>query len=102
MSLSMTSKKITQELTKNIEVISSRADREGTFRAVKVESGNVPIQGQNSGHLTCLDQSGAFVKLVDTAASSELSCAMDCLKTPACFTFRMENGVCSLGGYDWL
>ena len=83
MSLCLGSSKITQELTKRIDVVSSRKDRQGHFRAVEVES-------------------GAFVGFEDTAASSPISCAMDCLKTPACVTFRMKNGVCSLGGYYWM
>ena len=83
MSVTLSSSKLTQELTKKIDVVSSRKDREGHFRALEVES-------------------GAFVGFEDTAASSSTSCAMDCLKTPACVTFRMKNGVCSLGGYDWL
>ena len=83
MSVTLSSNKLTQELTKKIEVASSRKDREGHFRAVEVES-------------------GAFDGFEDTAASSPISCAMDCLKTPACVTFRMKNGVCSLGGYYWM
>ena len=83
MSVTLSSSKITQELTKKIDVVSSRKDREGHFRAVEVAP-------------------GAFVGFEDTAASSSTSCAIDCLKTPACVTFRMKNGVCSLGGYDGL
>ena len=83
MSLSVTGDKITQSLAKKIEIISSRAEGQGSFRAVEV-------------------QSGAFVKLEDTGASTAGFCAMDCIKTPACVTFRFMDGVCSLGGYDWL
>ena len=83
MSLCLGSSKITQELTKRIDVVSSRKDRQGHFRAVEVES-------------------GAFLGFEDTSASSSISCAMDCLKTPACVSFRMKNGVCSLGSYHWM
>ena len=54
MSLSLKSSKITRELTKKVEVVSSRKDREGRFRAVEVESGNGPIKGQYLGNVTCL------------------------------------------------
>ena len=85
MSLYMTGGKITQQLGKktDIDIISSRAESQGRFRAVEV-------------------QSGAFVKLEDTGSKSQAFCAMDCIKTPACVTFRFLNGVCSLGGHDWL
>ena len=81
----MTGGKITQQLgsVTDIDIISSRPESQGRFRAVEV-------------------QSGAFVKLEDTGASTAAFCAMDCIKTPACVTFRFQNGVCSLGGYDWL
>ena len=70
--------------TKKINVVSSSKERQqGSFRAVEVTS-------------------GIFFGFEDTAASSPTSCAIDCLKTPACYSFRMKNGVCSLGGYDWL
>ena len=82
MSLSMTSRKITQSLSDEIDVIASRTESQGSFRAVEV-------------------QSGAFVKLEDTRASSAGFCAMDCIKTPACVTFRFQGGECSLAGYDW-
>ena len=85
MSLSMAGGKITQQLgnVTDIDIISSSPESQGRFRAVEV-------------------QSGVFVKLEDTRASSQAFCAMDCIKTPACVTFRFMNGVCSLGGHDWL
>ena len=83
LSLSMTSGKITQSLANEIDIIASRAEGQGSFRAVEI-------------------QSGAFVKLEDTRASTAAFCAMDCIKTPACFTFRFMNGFCSLGSYNWL
>ena len=83
MSVSLSSSKIKQELKKKMDVVSSRKDRQGHFRAVEVES-------------------GAFVGFEDTAANSLNSCAMDCLKTPACITFSMKNGVCTLGGVGML
>ena len=79
--LSMTGAKITRRLERTIKFTSSREDRRASYQAV---------------------ETAAFFKLEDTAARTENKCAMDCIKTPACFTFRLEEGVCSLGGYGWL
>ena len=79
----MTGGQITKTLTKKIEVHSSRSDQQGNFGAVEVNA-------------------GTFVKMMDTQASSAISCAMDCIKVDFCSTFMIEDGVCRLGGHDWL
>ena len=35
----------------------------------------------------------AFVGFEDTAARSDMTCAMDCSKTPACLSFRVQGGL---------
>ena len=35
----------------------------------------------------------AFMGFEDTAAKSDMTCAMDCSKTPACLSFRVQGGL---------
>ena len=67
----MTGAKITRRLERTIRFTSSREDRWPSYQAA---------------------ETAAFIKLEDTAARTENKFAMDCVKTPACFTFRLLGG----------